>query len=274
MTAIGNAYEPSRGVMRRIGRKWTALRRVAPLTRDVPGFCLSICFDDVPVSAATVGAETLDRHEVAGTWHIATGLFGTTGISGEIAGPGHVRGLADSGHEVALHGHAHEDMSRMTPDAALADIARNRAALSDLLGHAPSGHFAYPFGATTLALKKRLVGEVTSARGVLAGRNGARTDAMQLAAHDLRPDPRTVARARAAMASAAQGGGWIILFTHDVTPEPSPYGISPETLDRLIAEAKALGAMILPTGQVWRRHMTGAHEQAATDPADVRARNG
>lgn len=247
------ACGPSRGIVHRIARHRAAHHAVWPIGKRPPGFLLSICFDDAPQSAAHRGADLLAAHGLLATWYIATGLLGGPSVSGRIVEAGDVRRLAAAGHEIALHGHAHADMSRMPPDAALADIARNRAALSDILGVAPGGHFAYPFGTTSLALKRRLAGEVPTARGVLPGCNGARNDRLQLAAYDLRPDRLRLIRAMAGLGRAARTGGWVILFTHDVSPRPSPFGIAPETLERLIVHAKALGAQTMPVGMAWKR---------------------
>lgn len=245
------AYRPPRGIVHRIARTWTARHTVSPIGRRAPGFLLSICFDDAPQSAASRGADMLAAHGLLATWYIATGLLGRASISGRVVEAGDVRRLAAEGHEIALHGHTHADMSRMRPEAALDDIDHNRAVLAQILGAEPSGHFAYPFGTVSVSLKRRLVGEVSTARGVLPGLNGARTDRLHLAAYDLRPDPLRLTRAMAALERAARVGGWVILFTHDVASNPSPFGITPETLDRLIARARILGARIMPVGAAW-----------------------
>lgn len=257
---VTEAYELSRGVLQRAARRWTAGRVVAPLGLETRGFVLSVCFDDAPVSAVTRGAGIMAEAGARATYYIATGLLGQDGVSGRIAGAADVRRLAEGGHEVALHGHGHEDMSRMSPEAALDDIARNRAELAEILGEAPSGHFAYPFGATSVPVKKTLADKVLTARGVLAGINGPQGDRVQLSAYDLRPEAGRSARAEAAMCRAAKAGGWVILFTHDVAAEPSAYGVTPEALTGLLGRARALGAEILPVGVAWERMLTGRTE--------------
>lgn len=250
---VTDAYEPARGLRDRLARKCTALYPVAPLGRHMQDLVLSVAFDDAPLSAATRGADLLARHGARGSYYVATGLLRTTGVSGRILGPGDIRALAASGHEIALHGHAHIDMRRAAPATALADIARNRDTLGQILGTPPSPHFAYPYGETTLSLKRQLIGDIASARGVRGGVNGRWTDGMQLAAFDLRPEVATVTRALLALTRARRHGGWVIVFTHDVAPDPSPYGVSPAALDSLLAGAARLGARILPVGAAWAR---------------------
>lgn len=246
-------YQPSRAILSRLGRRWTAAQVAFPVGRAIEDFFLSVSFDDAPVSAAMRGAERLGRRDLRATWYIASGLMGQIGAGGENVGPEHLRALAAAGHEIALHGHTHADMSRMRPEAALADITRNRDALAQILGQAPSPHFAWPYGTTRTVLKRRLAGAVMTARGVLPGVNGAVSDRMQLAAYDLRREHGTIDRAMAGMRQAARRGGWVILFTHDVTPDPGPFGIAPRVLEQLLDEAGRLGARILPVGEVWRR---------------------
>lgn len=249
-----DVYQPSRGLLQRVARRWAAGRVVAPLGLETRGFVLSVCFDDAPVSAVTQGAEIVGKARA--TYYIATGLLGREGVSGRVADATDIRRLAEAGHEVALHGHGHEDMSRMSAADVLRDIARNREELSQTIGKEPAGHFAYPFGATSLAIKKTLADKVLTARGVLPGINGKQSDRVQLAAFDLRPDAARIARAEAAMGRAAKAGGWVILFTHDVAAEPSDYGVTPEVLAGLLGRAKALGAEILPVGAAWERMLT------------------
>lgn len=249
-------YQPSRGVLRRVARRWAAGRVVAPLGFETRGFVVSVCFDDAPVSAVTRGAEIMADAGALATYYIATGLLGQDGVSGRVAGAADVRRLAEGSHEIALHGHAHADMSRMRPAEVQQDIAQNREELAQIMGRQPSGHFAYPYGATSLPVKKMLAEKVLTARGVLAGINGKQSDRVQLAAFDLRPDAGRIGRAEAAMGRAAKAGGWVILFTHDVAAEPSAFGVTPEVLARLLGRARALGAEILPVGAAWERMLT------------------
>ncbi|GIK85328.1 MAG: polysaccharide deacetylase [Betaproteobacteria bacterium] len=59
--------------------------------------------------------------------------------------PGLVRRVADAGHEVASHGHAHRRAHDQHPDEFLRDIARTKALLEDLTGRAVRGYRAPSF---------------------------------------------------------------------------------------------------------------------------------
>jgi hypothetical protein len=43
--------------------------------------------------------------------------------------------------------------------------------------------------------------------------------------------------------------GWLIFFTHDIVPRPTPYGCTPETFDHLVRYAVDKGCRVLPVDQ-------------------------
>jgi hypothetical protein len=43
---------------------------------------------------------------------------------------------------------------------------------------------------------------------------------------------------------------WLILYTHDVRETPSPWGCTPDALDRLIDHARTAGCDIRAVGEV------------------------
>lgn len=253
MTSSDAPYQPPSDLPSKLRRRWTRFRKVAPLGVTAHNFILSISFDDVPDCAATIGAALMDQAHAQATWYIATGLLGQESASGRILDAARIRALAAEGHEIALHSHSHRNLSVLPIAEAVADIERNRQELAQIMGRAPSESFAYPYGETSLGLKQALLHQVESARGIAGHINAARDDRMQLAAFDLRPDPRSHQAALSAMETAARDGGWVILFSHDVRPDPSPYGVTPQVLQDILAKAAELGAEILPVGTAYQR---------------------
>jgi polysaccharide deacetylase family protein (PEP-CTERM system associated) len=79
----------------------------------------------------------LAAHEVKATFFVL----------GQVASdhPGLVQKIAGDGHEVACHGHAHEPVSRQTPDQFRTDIRRAKATLEDIVGEAVVGYRAPNF---------------------------------------------------------------------------------------------------------------------------------
>ena len=79
-----------------------------------------------------------------------------------------------------------------------------------------------------------------------------RTDRNQLPAVGIEgPEGETVARKWLAQAKARSA--WLILYTHDVRPEPSPWGCTPEVLARLLDQAVADGFDVVTVREGARR---------------------
>ena len=57
----------------------------------------------------------------------------------------------------------------------------------------------------------------------------------------------------ALMARTASERGWLIAYGHDVMDGPTPYGCTPDDLDRVIRLAKAADLDILPVAAAWER---------------------
>lgn len=239
------AADPSlKGKLRRRYARLTH-RRPARLTLDRP--VVSFTFDDVPESAVHEGAPVLEAEGVRGTWYLCAGLFGKDGHMGRFADAGDARRLASAGHEVACHTRDHIDCHRADDDRLLADVEANVAALRELGGSA--AHFAFPYGEVGPRAKRLLGPRYGSLRGVHAGLVHDGGDRNQLPAVGIEGDEGE-ARARHWIDRAVAEKAWLILFTHDVRAEPSPWGCTPEALGRLVRYAGAQGCDIRTVGEV------------------------
>jgi hypothetical protein len=69
----------------------------------------------------------------------------------------------------------------------------------------------------------------------------------------------------------AEHGGWLILYTHDVSPEPTAGGISPARLNELVVAALRSGAETVNVAEVVRRACGRGVESPSSPPfADQR----
>jgi peptidoglycan/xylan/chitin deacetylase (PgdA/CDA1 family) len=204
----------------------------------------SFTFDDFPVSALEVGGDILERRGWRGTYYVAAGLMGRCENGWTVCDDADVRRCAERGHEVAHHTFGHLDCSDSSAATWIEDAERNFAALGDVA----TRNFAYPFGARDFR-SQRLAGALfASCRGNNAGLNGAATDLNALAAvalyeeRPLEPVLRLVEEARRQHA-------WIIFYTHDVAAVPSPYGCTPQRLERVAAAVAEAGLTVAPVGR-------------------------
>lgn len=47
--------------------------------------------------------------------------------------------------------------------------------------------------------------------------------------------------------------GWLVFFTHDIAPRPTPYGCTPETFEHLVRYAVEKGCTVLPVDKALDR---------------------
>lgn len=199
---------------------------------------LTISFDDAPISAAQNGADILERHGVRGTYFISAGLMGSESHLGEYAQAEPLRTLAQAGHEIACHTYSHLDCGRANGATIRADIERNQTALKDL-GLPPSTTFAYPYGDVSPQAKKVLKDRYLASRALHHGLVTAGTDMTQAPAVGIEgADGERIASEWISRAKVETG--WLILYTHDVRPQPSTWGCTPDALERLLTKALEL----------------------------------
>lgn len=238
MSQADYVYSPRETVLDKVRRKVSrfAARRPARLAFDRP--VVSFAFDDAPVSAVREGAAILEAAGVRGTYYISAGLAGRDSPMGLYAGLDEVGRLAAAGHEVGCHTYSHLDCGRAEPAVMACDVGLNRDALA-ARGLAPTT-FAYPYGEVSPAAKQTLGPRYRALRTVRPGLIEGEADLNWLPAVGIE-GPQGEARAAAWLDRARKRDAWVILFTHDVRPEPSAWGCTPEALQRLVTGALANG---------------------------------
>lgn len=222
-------YSPSRTLSAKIQRRLTQSQTCSSL-QHVPQSMVTFSFDDFPKSAADTGAEILGAIGAPAIYYAATGLARTTTPTGEQYDEDDLLNLSKAGHEIGAHTHTHLDCAAAPLETVLNDIEANLHHLK-LMGHIkPVKHFAYPYGETTIALKKSLMNKFETCRGILPGHNRQSSDRMQLRSMELKPDSMTTDRAMHAIEMAMKEPTWLHIFTHDVRRSPSNFGTRPADL--------------------------------------------
>lgn len=245
------AYSPPRDIAAKIKRRMVQANAARPARLKLDQAALSICFDDFPRTAAEHGAPILQRHGGRGTFYAAAALAEQDGPCGINFSADDLVRLSGAGHEIGCHTYAHEDCAQREVYDALIDLARNRDALAGMGFQGQLQSLAYPYGETSAAFKSSLPPRFLSARGVTPGLNGGRVDLTQLRAFPLFGGD--LSRAHTALRLAARRKTWMIAYTHDVAETPSPYGVTPDALDRFVAAARQAGMLIAPVSLVLSR---------------------
>jgi peptidoglycan/xylan/chitin deacetylase (PgdA/CDA1 family) len=206
----------------------------------------SISFDDFPKNAWTEGGPVMARRGVRGTYYTAGGFCGRTEHGTVFYDADDLRQLAAAGHEIACHGFGHQPTPTLTTEELTADAERNREFLRPFLrGEAPVS-YAFPYGRVSPRTKRFFAPRFASVRGVHPGINAGRVDLAQLSTVSLETRCWDKARIETAIQRTLHENGWLILYTHDVSDTPSPYGSTPEMLDWALGRVAAARIQVLP----------------------------
>ncbi len=231
---------------------------VAPFNATSAAPAVSFTFDDVPVSAATAGADLIEQHGAHATFYVAGGMLDTQADHWRVIGGDKVVDLHARGHEIGCHSHSHGRADRMNGAVIQADILRNRALLKGIEPGLPLENFAYPFGLGTMAWKMRLKKHFRSSRSVRPDLNHGATDAQYLNALPLIDRQMDTGRIDRAYEAAARKKAWIIFYSHDVAERPSDYGCRPGLLryapraaERFGLKVETVSNALTRIGQVW-----------------------
>jgi peptidoglycan/xylan/chitin deacetylase (PgdA/CDA1 family) len=226
--------------------------RVEPyqLRNETP--MVSFTFDDVPKSAATVGAAILDAHDAHGTFYVIGSQVGTSSPLWDMVDGDDIVALHHRGHEIACHTFSHKRACDLDAETLNAEIARNQHYLRSLDASIGIENFAYPFGYGSFVRKRQLKTLFRSCRSIVPGVNSGSVDLQFLRAMpliDRRIDRDGIERA---FDEAQTANGWLIFYTHDVAEEPSPYGCSPSLLNEALQAASRRKIPVLNMAEALR----------------------
>jgi peptidoglycan/xylan/chitin deacetylase (PgdA/CDA1 family) len=230
------------------GRLENRLLRAAPWqVMQVPTHepLVSFTFDDVPASALETGAAILEADGVRGTFYISGGLQGRIEPGRTLIDLAGCKELAIRGHEIGCHTHAHRDLRHVDGDALVEDLARNARYLDAISPKPSRRNFAYPYNSGSFGKRAILAGTFRTCRAAGEGINRGPADPTFLRAVEIRqPQQHVLGLARWIDALVADPG-WLIFFTHDISPRPTPYGCTPPGFRLLVGYALARGCQVL-----------------------------
>ncbi len=254
---------PTRSLIARAAGKGRRLladrfcRRAVSIKTPVP--IVSFTFDDAPRTAFDVGREILEQYGARATYFVSLGLLDTETEVGRIASVGDLARAVDEGSELGCHTFDHLDAWHVSSAAFMASVVRNREALHRILPDARFTTFAYPKSGATLSVKSALGNTFVCCRGGGQVTNEDSADLNLLKACFL--DRRTGVDTefiRTLVDHNAARRGWLILATHDIAADPSPYGCTPEFLEATVQYASRSGALLLPVGEACAKLMASS----------------
>ncbi len=218
-------------------------RRPQALQLEQP--IVSFTFDDFPRTALLGGGAILNRHGFAGTYYVALGLLGKDSPSGEIVGPADLRDALAQGHELGCHTFSHLDSWKTDARVFEDSLVRNAEALHEFIPAARFRSFSYPLASPSPSVKRASARHFESCRSGGQIINAGATDLNQLAAYFLEQANGDFDAIKAILEQNRRERGWLIFATHDVAPDPSRYGCTPEFFEAAVAAAEQSGARVL-----------------------------
>jgi peptidoglycan/xylan/chitin deacetylase (PgdA/CDA1 family) len=230
-------------------------RRTLSIETPVP--IVSFTFDDAPATAFREGRGILKQFGARATYYVSLGLLDTETEVGKIASVGDLARAVDEGGELGCHTFDHLDAWHTSSTAFMASVVRNGEALHRILPGARFTTFAYPKSGAKLSIKSELGNTFMCCRGGGQATNAGSADLNLLKACFV--DRRTginTESIRTLLDDNADRRGWLILATHDVAADPSPYGCTPEFLEAIVQYASRSGALFLPVGEACARLMS------------------
>jgi peptidoglycan/xylan/chitin deacetylase (PgdA/CDA1 family) len=245
------AYSADRSLKGKLRRRLALLahRRTVRLKLERP--MITFSFDDAPASAVSAGAAVLEARGLQGTYYVSAGLAGGTGPMGPYATLAATAALVRAGHELACHTFSHLDCGQAAGPAIAAEADRNAEALR-AIGAPRLESFAYPYGDVSRPAKAVLGGRFRTLRTVQAGLVEDGSDANQLPSVGIEgPDGEAIAMDWLNKARARPA--WLILYTHDVSETPSPWGCTPGALARIADAALAADFEVVTAAEGARR---------------------
>lgn len=210
-------------------------RHIVPFRFAPP--VISLTFDDYPRSALDLGGCILKNEGISATYYTAFGLAGTDSPSGTIGSIDELAACVAAGHEIACHSYDHVDCQHASPEEIARNLDRNRKVARDL-GLPPLRHFAYPFSRYGIAGKCLAMKSYASARTIVWGVNRVSIDLGLLKSVPIYSGSGSL-RLTSYLDELQERSGWLVLYTHDVSLRPSPYGCTPKELRSVIRRARA-----------------------------------
>ena len=230
--------------------------------RASPMAMISFTFDDFPRSALTVGGRMLTDHGWRGTYYGAMGLMGRTTSAGPMFTRADLDDLLRVGHELACHTLGHTSCLSVSTSKFVDGCAGNRRKADTMLNGYQLRNFSFPHGHVSLAAKDLLRSAYDTCRSIESGINSDPVDLGFLRANPIY-SRLSIGTLKQLIYANSQAKGWLVLYTHDVAINPSPYGCTPEYFEEVLRYALESGADILTVREAGTRY--GLLSPAAPD---------
>jgi len=238
-------------VLSRVQRSAAHLLARRPFVVDSPVPLVSFTFDDFPRSALLTGGAILNRFGLTGTYYASFGLMGTRAPTGDMFVPEDLPVLREMGHELGCHTFSHCHSWETTTHDFEESIVRNARALKEFSPGSAFRTFSYPISPPRPGSKRRAGAHFRCCRGGGQTSITGEGDLNYLAAYFLEKVRDDVASVARVVETNRQSRGWLVLATHDVDDNPTPFGCTPKFFEEVVRLVIDSGAAVLPVAAAY-----------------------
>lgn len=230
-------------------RKSASLFFRKPLAIDPELPVISFTFDDFPRTALYGGGAILKRFGGAGTYYTCLGLLGKSSPFGQLCVAEDLHFALQEGHELGCHTYSHCHSWQTTPVVFEDSVMENSVALAALIPETKFESLSFPLSEPRPMTKRRAARHFACCRAGGQRFNSRTADLNQLSAFFLEFAKGNLEIVKNLIDRNRDARGWLIFATHDIAPNPSRYGCTPEFFEQVVQYASASGARILPVAK-------------------------
>ena len=210
---------------------------------------VSFTFDDIPRSAITNGESILKRYNFSGTYYISPELMKANGFDFDKKDVHILKQIVEGGGELACHTYSHLHFFRSGRKQIVSDIEKNQQFIEKCIDGYKLENFSYPFGEQTFVARDVISRRFKSGRSIYSGINNRNVDLNCLKSVRIY---ESIAQDEiiSIIDQAIRSRGWIVFYTHDVDPNPSKEGCSPEHFEAIVRYCSEKKLKVLPVNKV------------------------
>lgn len=205
---------------------------------------VSFTFDDFPQSAKTNGSLILNKNRIKGTYYASLSFLNKSSDDEPYFTLQNLSELIQEGHEIGCHTYDHLNAEKSSSKDYLISIKKN---LEQFITHFPGENlrsFCYPFGGMNINAKKIASKHFVTARTNRPGINFSITDFSLLKANRIYSSEGSLEIMKKLIDKNIQMKGWLIFYTHDVRPNPSEFGCTPEYFEEVVKYTVNSGSVV------------------------------
>ena len=193
------------------------------------------------------------------TYYGSMGLIGKTTNAGPMFTRADLDDLLTTGHELACHTLDHTSCLAVGTAEFVARCTDNRRQVAKMFHGYQLRNLSFPHGHITLAAKRLLRSDYDTCRSIESGINFDPVDLSFLRANPIYFGLE-IEQLKQLIYANSRAKGWLVLYTHDLARNPSPYGCTPQYFEKVLRCALESGADVLTIRDATCRYLTdGVH---------------